>query len=175
MVRGIASMDACAILHMQKNCMCSCRYGCAYSSTPECKSSLAESRWSLAEYQGALGPISAAAVPTAGPAQAAGTAACPEAQLLGFTPHLPIPIKTSPKALLPDREVWKVCVCRILLPATGPGSQVIESRPDAEVWEIKHLGYIIMMKGHWGKLLVYSLLKPQFPLTFSEGKRRQQP
>lgn len=93
--------------------------------------------------------------------------------------HDHFPIKTSPKALLPDQEMWNVFVCRILLPAmclgTGPGSQVIESCPDAEVWEIKHLGYIIMMKGHWSKLLVYGLLKPQFPLTFSEGKMRQQP
>lgn len=99
MVGGTASMDARAILHMQKNCTCSCGYGCAYSPTPEHKSSLAESRRSLAEYQGALGPITDAAVAAAGPAQAARTAACPRGtapRLHPSSPHPMIPSQLKP-------------------------------------------------------------------------------
>lgn len=49
------------------------------------------------------------------------------------------------------------CADRGSLPATclgmGPPSHTIESCPDTKVWQMKHLGYVIMMKGHCSKLL----------------------
>lgn len=51
---------------------------------------------------------------------------------------------------------WRVDMeDRSLRLGTGPPSQDIESCPDTEVWQTKDLGYVIMMKGHCSKLLVW--------------------
>lgn len=119
-----APMDVRALLHVQK-------FACAHDGTaaPESKSSLAGSRWNLTEYQGALGPITEAPMPTACPTHVARAAACPRGTCypthnspsspLASPHHDHIPIKTSPKLLLPDGERRKAFAYGGWLPATA--------------------------------------------------------
>jgi len=95
-------------------------------------------KFSVAEYQGALGPTTETPVPTAGPTLLARAAACPQVTCypmhsspvspLTLPHHDLISVKTSPKSLLPDREMRLAYGYGGSLPATCLGTR---SQPQA--------------------------------------------